>query len=121
MGTMQQQSSTAANSAAGVNSQKAEPEIRPASHWTVISLEVLSGYRLKVGFRDKLSGIVDMQAFVRSKDAGVFSRLQDEQLFAKARISYGAVVWPEEGGQPALDLAPDAMHKAISQAGTWIL
>ena len=118
---MQQQSSTAANSAAGVNSQKAEPEIRPASHWTVISLEVLSGYRLKVGFRDKLSGIVDMQAFVRSKDAGVFSRLLDEQLFAKARISYGAVVWPEEGGHPALDLAPDAMHKAISQAGTWIL
>lgn len=118
---MQQQPNTTADCSSGIDNRDIQLEVRPTSSWAVASLEVLPGYRLKVGFRDKCSGIVEMRDFVHSKDAGVFVRLQDEQLFAKARISYGAVVWPEEDEQPALDLAPDAMHAAISQAGTWVL
>lgn len=120
---MQQQSSTAPHSAAGIGSAAlgVQPPITPASPWSVTLLEVLPGYRLKVTFRDSVSGIVDMSALVNSDTAGVFARLRDEALFQQACVLYGAVTWPEQSGHPALDLAPDAMHAAISKSGVWTL
>jgi hypothetical protein len=125
MAAMQQQPDTTANSAAGLI--HSPPDITPSSPWSVTGLEVLPGYRLKVKFIDGLSGIVDMAALVHSEQAGVFARLQDSTQFAKAFIAYGAVSWPPGiagtagGGDPALDLAPDAMRQAISQQGEWRL
>jgi hypothetical protein len=46
----------------------------------------------------------------------VFAALRDEDLFCQARIVLGAVTWPGD-----LDLAPDAMHRAIKEHGTWIV
>jgi hypothetical protein len=55
-----------------------------------------------------------MKQFVQGEQAGVFAALRDPAIFAQARVEYGVVTWPGE-----LDLAPDAMHEAIKQYGTW--
>jgi hypothetical protein len=70
--------------------------------------------RLFVRFVDGLAGVVDLSALIASPNAGVFARLRDRSLFAKAYVEMGAVVWPGE-----LDLAPDAMHAAIKEHGEW--
>jgi hypothetical protein len=94
----------------------AMPESAPRSLWSVIEVEALSGFRLRVAFADGLAGVVDMSALVHSADAGVFAALRDPSLFAQVSLDYGAVSWPGE-----LDLAPDAMHAAIQDRGEWRL
>ena len=69
-----------------------------------------------VRFNDGTEGNVELSDFVHSGSAGIFAALRDATLFAQARIESGAVTWP--GG---LDLAPDAMHRAIKARGTWIV
>jgi len=63
-----------------------------------------------------LAGIVDISRLVHSARAGVFAALADPSLFAQVWLDYGAVAWPGE-----LDLAPDAMHRAIQELGEWAL
>jgi hypothetical protein len=92
------------------------PPVRPCAPWRVAAVEVLPGFRLRVRFNDGTAGVVDMAAFVRSESAGVFARLRDDGLFRQAKLSLGAVSWPGD-----LDLAPDAMHCAIKEHGTWTL
>lgn len=92
------------------------PPVRPAASWRVAEVEPLPGYRLHVRFNDGTSGIVDMAKFVTSDIAGVFAVLRDEELFRQVRINLGAVSWPGE-----LDLAPDAMHRALQERETWTL
>lgn len=111
---MHQQPSTALNSASGINAAGIGA-IQPSSPWSVTTLEVLSAFRLKVGFYDGTSGTVNMAALIHSPNAGVFAPLADETLFAQAYIEQGAVTWPGE----CPDLAPDAMHRAIAATGEW--
>jgi hypothetical protein len=91
-------------------------EIAPRSPWRVTAVEALPGFRLRVAFADGLTGTVDMSRMVHSPKAGVFAALADPSLFAQVQLDYGAVTWPGE-----LDLAPDAMHAAIQERGTWLL
>jgi hypothetical protein len=74
----------------------------------------LPGQKLHVRFFDGTAGIVDLSALISSPNAGVFSSLRDERLFAQVGVVLGAVAWPN-----GLDLAPDAMHQALSQAPEW--
>ena len=92
------------------------PQITPRMPWRVASVEACKDFVLHVRFLDGVEGRVDMQGLVRSKDAGVFAALADESLFARVRVEHGAVTWPGN-----LDLAPDAMYRAIKSAGTWVL
>jgi hypothetical protein len=92
------------------------PEIRPQMPWRVADVQALEGYRLHVRFVDGTEGEVNLSALVRSPEAGVFAPLADSALFSRAFVQYGAVTWP--GG---LDLAPDAMHRAIKEQKEWIL
>lgn len=92
------------------------PPVRPCAPWRVAEVEALPGFRLRVGFNDGSAGIVDMAKLVKSDAAGVFAALRDEGLFRQAKVSLGAVSWPGD-----LDLAPDAMHRAIKEHGTWVL
>jgi len=92
------------------------PPIRPRAPWRVAEAEALSGFRLRVRFNDGIAGIVEMAAFINSDKAGVFAALRDEKLFGQARITLGVVTWPGD-----LDLAPDAMHRAIKEQGKWIV
>lgn len=112
---MQQQPDTTAHSAAGIAPNAAGVSVRAASPWSVTALEVLPAFKLKVRFHDGLQGVVDTAPLIHSPEAGVFAVLRDEAIFAQARIEYGAVTWPDGGP----DLAPDAMHRAIAESGTW--
>ncbi len=57
-----------------------------------------------------------MCARVRSADAGVFAVLADPARFAGVFVDCGVVTWPGE-----IDLAPDAVHRAIQATGQWVL
>lgn len=59
---------------------------------------------------------MSVHGLIHSSDAGVFGVLKDEELFSKVTLQYGAVTWLGE-----LDLAPDAMHEAISHTGEFVL
>ena len=91
------------------------PPIRPRAPWGITNVEALPDFRLRVWFNDGTEGIADLSALINSDEAGVFAALRDETLFRQARLSLGAATWPGD-----LDLAPDAMHRAIKECGTWI-
>jgi hypothetical protein len=71
----------------------------------VVTVRALAGYRLFVTFEDGTKGIVSLKRWLFARNPGVFRRLRDEERFAEAYVSDGAVTWPGE-----LDLAPDAMY-----------
>lgn len=74
----------------------------------IVSVEPLSGYRLKVVFEDGLSGIFAVEPEHRG---GVFLKLLDSRTFSAVAINsdFGSVEWP--GG---IDLCPDTMREAIA-------
>ncbi len=84
--------------------------------WRVAAVETLSGFRLRVRFLDGTEGEVDMNALVHAPTAGVFAALADPAVFGEAGVVHGAVTWPGD-----IDLAPDAMYRAIKASGTWVL
>jgi len=91
------------------------PPLRPAAPWRLLDLEVLPNFSLRVRFNDGTEGLVELADFLNSPGAGVFAALRDEDRFREARIEIGAVTWPGN-----LDLAPDAMYRAIKEHGKWI-
>jgi len=92
------------------------PEVRPTAPWRVTEVHVLPNFSLRVRFNDGTEGIVELARFLHSPEAGVFVTLRDEERFRQARVEIGAVTWPE-----SLDLAPDAMYRAIKEQGKWTL
>ncbi|MGH8457815.1 MAG: DUF2442 domain-containing protein [Nevskiales bacterium] len=82
--------------------------------WRVKAVEPLPGYKLRVWFMDGLQGIVEMRSLIHSDKAGVFKVLTDKARFEQVSVEHGAVTWPGE-----LDLAPDAMYRAIKTDGFW--
>ena len=88
---------------------------RPSSPWRVVAVTPRASYKLRVRFADGLEGDVDMSVLIFSERAGVFAALKDEALFNDVFVDQGAVAWPNE-----LDLAPDAMHRAIRATGSFI-
>lgn len=82
-------------------------------YWDIIEVKPENYLVLKVKFADGLQGVVRIMP---SHLKGVFAPLKDENFFAQVFIDNGVVSWPGE-----LDLAPDAMYKAIKQQGEWIL
>ena len=113
---MRTQSDAQENSAApmSLNAPAAVPSSRMP--WRIAQAEALDGYSFHVRFSNGLEGTVDMAHLIASKNAGVFAALADLARFRQIRVENGAVVWPSE-----LDLAPDAMYRAIAASGRWIL
>ena len=85
---------------------------KSSAPWRVTSVVALAHHRLQIRFADGLEGQVDPSHLIHSPAAGVFAALQDEALFAAVLVDHGAVAWPQ-----GLDLAPDAMHRAIRATG----
>lgn len=85
---------------------------KSSAPWRVPSVVALAHHRLQIRFADGLEGQVDLSHLIHSPAAGVFAALQDEALFAAVLVDHGAVAWPQ-----GLDLAPDAMHRAIRATG----
>ena len=84
--------------------------------WRLQSAEVRDDFKLFVRFLDGTDGIVEMRMLIHSATAGVFSALRDVNVFRQACVEHGAVTWPGE-----LDLAPDAMYRAIKDHGRWVV
>jgi len=95
-----------------------EPTLRHTVPWRVTSVTVLADARLRVTFIDGTTGEVNMRSLLASPttDDTVFEPLRDPTLFAQARVTLGAIEWPN-----GADLAPDAMYDAIRQHGVWDL
>ncbi len=74
---------------------------------TVTSVQVLDGYRLRLGFSDGL--VRDMDLTERLRTGGpVFGPLyKDHDLFARVYVDpeAGTIVWPN-----GADLAPEFLH-----------
>lgn len=81
--------------------------------WDIVSVKVENHLTIAVEFADGLKGKV---IFKPSHLKGVFVSLEDREYFNKVYVSNGAVTWPGE-----LDIAPDAMHRAIKARGEWVL
>ena len=81
--------------------------------WDVIEVKTIAPLALRVQFAD---GTVGRVQFEQSHLTGVFEALKDPHVFQQAHIEGGAVAWPGD-----LDLAPDAMYKAIKSDGEWVL
>lgn len=90
--------------------------IAPSVPWRLHAVYPLESYRLYVKFIDGTEGFVDLSSLVKSEQAGIFSKLRNDELFQSVYLDYGAVTWPY-----GLDLAPDAMYDAIKAHGTWIV
>ena len=81
--------------------------------WNVVDVKAIAPLALQVQFAD---GTVGKVQFELSHLTGVFSTLRDPIFFQQAHIADGAVTWPGD-----LDLAPDAMYRAIKAQGEWVL
>ena len=92
------------------------PPIRHTVPGRVVSVTPLDGARLQVEFLDGTTGEVDLSRMLASPcvDGTVFEPLRKLDEFAAARVSLGAVCWPQ-----GADLAPDAMYDAIRIHGIW--
>jgi Protein of unknown function (DUF2442) len=84
------------------------PPIVPTAPWRIAQFCTLPGFRLAVEFMDGTTGEVDLSSLVMSENAGVFATLRDPEIFARARLEYGAILWPGD-----IDIAPDAMYDEI--------
>lgn len=74
---------------------------------TLIHVEALPDYRLKLRYDDGFEGVVDLSRHVGK---GVFSGWNDPEVFQKVRIGdFGEPVW--DGG---IDLCPDALYLEAS-------
>lgn len=90
--------------------------ITPRMPWRVAAVEALQGFKLRVKFLDGTEGTVEMKELIHSPDAGVFAELSNPVHFEQVYLEHGAVTWPGE-----IDLAPDAMYRAIKESGVWRL
>ncbi len=86
----------------------------PAAPWRIKKLAVLPGYRLAMTFQDSTSGIADLSSISTAPDRGIYQPLEDQTVFAQARLDLGAVVWPN-----GADLDPDWMYERIREEKIW--
>ena len=74
---------------------------------TIVQVEPLADYRLKLRFADGVEGIVDLSTLA---GCGVFCAWQNPALFRQVKIAEtGELVWGKE-----LDLCPDALYLQLT-------
>jgi len=78
------------------------PEQYPA---TVIEVEPLENYKLRVTLSDGRKGIFDVSPYLNME---VFIELKDPKYFRRVFIDYDTVVWPHEQ-----DIAPETIESEM--------
>ncbi len=68
----------------------------------VVTVKVLSGYRLALEFENGEHRVFDMSPYMDKKP---FNRLKDSSAFNGAHVDYGTVVWPGN-----IDIAPETLY-----------
>lgn len=82
-------------------------------YFEVIEVHVTGPMQLAIKFADGLQGVVTFQP---SFLYGVFEALKAPETFSRVSCKNGFLEWPEE-----VDLAPDAMYRAIKETGACVL
>jgi hypothetical protein len=70
------------------------------------SVKYISGYTLHIKFKDGVEGNVELSDLVSK---GIFKKLQDQALFAKAYNTGYSIAWSEE-----MEIDSDAIYMEIS-------
>lgn len=92
--------------------QNSTADITPAPiEWRVKTVEVQQHLSLLVTFNDNRQGIVSISPEWLT---GVFSDLNDAEMFRTAFVEHGAVTWSN-----GLDLDPKTMYDAIKANGNY--
>ncbi len=60
---------------------------------SVVEVESIENYQLKVRLSDGRQGIFDMKPYL---DIGVFQELKDPIYFRRVKAAYGGIAWPNE-------------------------
>ena len=68
----------------------------------VKTVKPLSGYRLKIGFTDGSTKIVDLESKLWGP---VFEPLRDPAKFREVRVEHGTIAWPN-----GADLDPEVLY-----------
>lgn len=71
-----------------------------------VSVEPLSGCRLRLNYADGVTGVIDLSPDV---GRGVFAPLSDDALFRTVHLGeFGQIAWSEE-----IEICPDAAYAEI--------
>jgi hypothetical protein len=73
-----------------------------------INAKVIPEYKLLVTFDDGVYGIIDLKDFIEN---GIFSVLQDKQLFNKAYTTGYSIAWSEELEIDAITIYAEILNK----------
>jgi hypothetical protein len=75
----------------------------------VTDVEVVGPHRLRLGFDDGSTGVVD---FSHRRWKGIFEPLADPAFFCRVRVDeeIGTIAWPN-----GADIAPDTLHAWAQQ------
>jgi len=68
----------------------------------ITSVKVANDYLLVLTFTNAEQKVFDMKPYLNK---GVFKALQNEDLFKKAYVNWGTVVWNDD-----LDMSPDTLY-----------
>lgn len=68
----------------------------------VVSVKPLSEYKLSLEFENQEKRIFDVTPYL---EMGVFCQLKDKNIFSRAFIDGGTVMWPGE-----IDIAPETLY-----------
>ena len=74
----------------------------PAALHDVVSVQCMDGHLLRLRFDDGVENLFDMAAWLERPP---YLSLRNPELFNRARVEYGTVVWP--GG---LDIDPETLY-----------
>lgn len=74
----------------------------PAALHDVVSVQCMDGHLLRLRFDDGVENLFDMAAWL---ELPPYLSLRNPELFNRARVEYGTVVWP--GG---LDIDPETLY-----------
>ena len=68
----------------------------------IVTVKVANDYQLILSFTNAEQKIFDMKPYLNK---GVFKALQNEELFKKAYVNWGTVVWNDD-----IDMSPDTLY-----------
>ena len=77
-------------------------DVLPLVHVTGVA--VIGDHKLRLLFED---GTVGDVSFEGREWKGVFEPLRDPTRFARVKVDFGTIVWPEDG----LDMAPEPLYQ----------
>lgn len=58
-----------------------------------VEVKALKNYKLSITFDDGISGIIDLNNFIKK---GIFVPLEDVQVFNKVYVTHSSIAWSEE-------------------------